>query len=220
MKVDPKQFKLLDVGAIDLAPWNYKDPDARITEQLQASLESHGQVQSLLVRKKSDGRYEVCDGNHRIEQFREHGVRKAFVYDAGSISVAEAIELSMVLNDGHHPSNDFLKASALRTLLAADKEAASRLPYSQEYLSMLLSITDNDPKWTPAELRGEPSENEHDADMVNVQAVVSREFFEGAWQAAQDAHPDEGAPDRLRARGTLIEAAIALYLQQVAHDGQ
>ncbi len=205
MQVHAKRYKLIDVAKIDKAPWNYKDPDSRLVEQLHGSLEMHGQVQSILVRQKNNGRYEVCDGNHRIDEFRANEVTHAFAYDAGRISVERAIELSFILNDGHHPSNDFLKAKALKRLLAKDADAVNRLPYTPEYLATLAAIA------IPPESGG-GSATAPGTDTTTMTIEVSKEFLDGVWsEVLEHTTPDENM-SVARHNGLAIENVCSVYL--------
>src|SRR5580693_10487724 len=76
-------------------PKTYEDFDR---QHLEESLENHGYVSPVLVRKLDDGTYEIIDGHHRVEQIvaRDPDTQlKAVVLDVASVAEGRRILLAL-----------------------------------------------------------------------------------------------------------------------------
>lgn len=116
-------WKEVPVAKLDKAPWNYKGEDAVIGDRLRASLKRQGQIVNLIVRPMPRGRFEVVNGNHRLDKLRELMVQTAVccVVDVNE-SVAKRIALQ---------TNELSFSANLETLSAALHTAASEIPWDE-----------------------------------------------------------------------------------------
>lgn len=83
------------------AAWSTTKRSKRNVARLRGSLEYHGQVAPLVVRRLGPGAshaFETIDGSLRLELLRELGVPTVDVVDMGGMGEAEARELHLALN--------------------------------------------------------------------------------------------------------------------------
>jgi hypothetical protein len=145
-------FKIIPLDLIIPAEWNYKTNDEEKARKLENNIRRNGQVENVLVRDLPTGYFEMVNGNHRQPAFRNVGMRFAFCYDCGPISLAEAQRLAIETNETRFDS-DALKLGDLLGQLAqvySIEELTATLPYSPESLSSMISLTDFD--WRPPTL--------------------------------------------------------------------
>lgn len=94
-----ENYKLVPIEQLVHAEWNYKQNSDEMTAKLVANMTRNGQVENLLVRKLKDGKYEVVNGNHRMDALKQIGCTKAVCYDLGTISDEEAYRISIETNE-------------------------------------------------------------------------------------------------------------------------
>ena len=89
------QIISVPVSQLVKADWNYKtDGTPEQIEKLAASV-AHDQSAGVpAVRRLSKGKYEVIDGNHRLDVIKALNWEKVDVEDFGTISTAEAVTIS------------------------------------------------------------------------------------------------------------------------------
>ena len=103
---DFAQYKIMDIADLKPAPWNYKHDDAKQAEALMENLRANGQVVNLNVRELPEGGYEIIDGNHRLVALLALKVKKAFVYDHGPLTEAEAQRVAVEINETRFPNDN------------------------------------------------------------------------------------------------------------------
>ena len=63
-------FELMEVSKLIKADWNYKTDDEKKLKDLQENFKRNGQVENIIVRELSKGKYEVVNGNHRLDALK------------------------------------------------------------------------------------------------------------------------------------------------------
>jgi hypothetical protein len=111
------------------AAWSTTKRSKRNVDRLRGSLEHHGQVAPLVVRRLGPGAnhpLEVIDGSLRLDLLRELGVALVDVVDVGGMGEAEARELHLALNlHGARREADAV-ADALEQAIAGQKGIDAR----------------------------------------------------------------------------------------------
>jgi ParB family chromosome partitioning protein len=81
------------------APWNYKtDGRPELIEKLVKSATYQKSIGVIAVRELGKNKYEIIDGNHRLDALKQLGVDEVTVENFGKISKAEAVVISKQRN--------------------------------------------------------------------------------------------------------------------------
>lgn len=159
-----RKFIILPVSKLIKAEWNYKVDDEQIQEKLDNSITKHGQIQNCQVREIDNGLFEVIDGNHRLNSFRNLGKTHVMCFNHGKISEEEAKIIAINSNEIKF-DYDPAKLSALLTelqLSMPEVDIRSTLPFNEEEWTEIFNpITD----------RISNADENHDLEEDNFEAV-------------------------------------------------
>jgi hypothetical protein len=142
MKGFLKNYKVLKVDLIDNAPWNYKEQDKFMQGQLVENIKTNGQVESVIVRQMDDGRYEMVNGNHRLDAFRELKIKEVMCYDLGIVEEALAVRIAIETNETRFKS-DHLKLAALIERTAQEfsvEDLMKTMPYKKPEIENMVGL--------------------------------------------------------------------------------
>lgn len=128
------EVRTVPLAALVRAEWNYKNEDDFIQEKLSENLRRNGQLETLLVRRLPDGKFEVVNGNHRLTSLRGIGAETALVLDLGDIPEHEAKRLAIELNETRFPSDMTRLARLLSELKTKyeEPELLRTMPYERK----------------------------------------------------------------------------------------
>lgn len=132
-------YIVLPVASLVRAPWNYKRSDGRVTDALMKNMARHrqmahadGVLQNVIVRAVG-GKYEIVNGNHRLEVLRRLGIKTVLVFNLGTVSKEEAQRTAIETNETTFMDNRAMLAdivNGLRTTFGrSDIEAT--IPFTQ-----------------------------------------------------------------------------------------
>jgi len=141
--VGKRRYRILKLAQLVKAEWNYKKDEPEQARKLVANIKRNGQVENLLVRDLGRNRYEVVNGNHRIDALNELQTKSAIVCDLGKISKAEAMRLAVETNETMFET-DFVKLSKLFKEMKVDfdeEDLLSTLPFDAREFSDIEQIT-------------------------------------------------------------------------------
>lgn len=122
--------------------------------ELKASIEKHGFSVPILVRRRDDGKYELIDGEHRIEVVKELGWTEipAVISEASDLT---ANMLNILANTARGTQNTMDIAEALRRAYdagASVEELAAATGHTQEWVCRHLTLTEM-PDWVQDAVR-------------------------------------------------------------------
>ena len=153
----PKSQVTIKTGWVELpldrlvkAPWNYKEDDPEKAKTLTANIKKNGQVQNIIVRDLDNGKFEVCNGNHRLDSFRELKLRKAMTYNLGKCSLAEGKRVAIETNETNFDNNPTALAGIIKELgFAADapydlSDLVETMPYDESEMKGMADLLDFD----------------------------------------------------------------------------
>ena len=137
-------FREISIHELVKADWNYKVEDDFTQEKLDANLLRNGQLETLLVRRLENGKYEVVNGNHRLSSLLVLGVDMVKVFDLGVIPDAEARRLAIEVNETRF-QGDTLKLARLIDELKVtygQDNLLETMPYDRRGLDRLSGMAD------------------------------------------------------------------------------
>jgi hypothetical protein len=136
-----KNYKEIELKKLIFAAWNYKGEDPELMERLKANIVANGAIENLVVRPIGQGKYEVVNGNHRLQAYKELNMKTALCYDMGDISDAMAKRVAVELNETKFP-NDSKKLAAMLNELKEEygfDELKMTSPLDEEALANTLT---------------------------------------------------------------------------------
>jgi uncharacterized ParB-like nuclease family protein len=145
------------------ALWNYKEKDPETQEDLEENIRHNGQVENIIVRelggKKGKMKYEVVNGNHRLQAFLSIGFKTVVCYNRGEISEAAAARIAIETNETKFGADNIKLAKLIGNIKAEFKleELAKTMPYKLEELQNFGTLTEFN--WNPV-AGSEPDETE------------------------------------------------------------
>ena len=110
-----KGWVKVDLGQLMKAEWNYKTENSEKSKKLTANLKRNGQVENILIRELN-GKYEVVNGNHRLDGFREAGIVEPMCYNLGKISDKAAQRIAVETNETRFESDPLKLAEIISGL--------------------------------------------------------------------------------------------------------
>lgn len=219
----------IPVELLDKAPWNVKDEDEAQSKALAANMARNGVIVNSIVRALPNGRYELVDGNHRLDAYESVGVEEVMCFNLGDKTEPEAQRIAIEINETRFPTNEVRLAQAMEVLSVEfgldDLEAT--MPYTRQDLEDLVEMTRFD--WENyGESRSESAfTDKHGAhkDETGVPMYLVRAYLPAAlhelWQQWID-HARENL-DALDEQEAFVEAVRALadhYGFQTEADGE
>ena len=178
-----KQVIKLPIEKLVKAEWNYKtDGTNDQIQKLMNSIKYDNSAGVLAVRKLRN-KYEVIDGNHRLEALKRLKYKEVQVEDFGDLPKSKAIVLSRRRN--HVWFDDDLVSFG--TLLKEDvlpdipMETLKEILPEDENLENLLNF--NEFEWK------EPEQKTKDVNTVAIQFIVSKDVAE-IWNAYVEENKD------------------------------
>lgn len=112
-----KGYSYIDIDKLVKAEWNYKEEDHKKSIKLKANISRNGQVENIIVRELSNDVFEVVNGNHRYDAFKELGYKEVFCYNLGKITDREAKRLAIETNEISFDKDEILMAETVHDIL-------------------------------------------------------------------------------------------------------
>jgi hypothetical protein len=139
-------YKPVDINLLVKAKWNYKIDDHERTEKLKNNIKLNGQIENIIVRNFGKGKFEIVNGNHRLDAMKELKIKKVMVFDCGDISLTKAKRIAIETNETIFDSDPFKLAE---TIVAVMKdipidELILTMPYTEEDLMGFGKLLDFD----------------------------------------------------------------------------
>ena len=183
-------FRLAPLSSLIIAEWNYKENNELQKEKLKTNITENGFVQNLVIRKLGD-KFEVVDGNHRLEALMELGFKEVQVCDVGIITDKQAYILSINLNETKFENNEWKLASIIKGLSddMDAEELENILPFELGNIESMISTAEVD--WENLEINDSSTE-EVDGGYHTVMVQITEEVFEtwGKWCKAVQEETD------------------------------
>ena len=128
------------------ADWNYKTEDPNKQEKLKENIKRNGQIENIIIRELETGFYEVVNGNHRLSVLKALNIEKAYSYNLGKISQAQAIRIAIETNETKFDTDSIALAERVKELTEEFdlKDLINTLPYSETEIDNFSKLTDFD----------------------------------------------------------------------------
>lgn len=140
------------VGWVDIplhllvkASWNYKEEDDFIASKLLNNIAKNKQLVNIIVRELDDGKFEICNGNHRYDPFVKLGYETVHCYNLGkNISLPQAQRIAIETNETNFPNDPLKLSTTIKNIVEEftlfDVEAT--LPYDKSTTVEFLKLAE------------------------------------------------------------------------------
>ena len=127
---------------LEKAPWNYKTDDPVLAQKLAANIRKNGFILNIVVREIDGGRYEVIDGNHRLDALRLVGIKNVRAYNLGPIPEIRAKRVAIELNETRFDNDQYRLFETMQELLEGFEieDLAATLPITEVELEKYQEI--------------------------------------------------------------------------------
>jgi len=167
-KITKKGWVQLPTKKLVKADWNYKEDDEEKAATLTANIRRNGQIENIIVREVDGGKFEVANGNHRVDSFLDLKFKTCICYNLGPVSEQEAKRVAVETNETRFNSDRTALASIIHELgFAADAEfdladLVETMPYDETELKGFSDLLNFD--WSSFEQKRVPPPNSGDED--------------------------------------------------------
>jgi len=151
-----KKFIKVRLNKLVKCSWNYKNDDSKLLKKLVNNLKRNGQIENIIIRELDTGYYEIVNGNHRLDAFKELKYKDCMCYNLGKITESQAKRLAIETNETKF-SHDEVELSKLLKELEEEfdiDELIETLPYDDIQFNEII----NDPS-IPSLNYDPPNEN-------------------------------------------------------------
>ena len=131
-----KGFQKVDIKGLLKAKWNYKYDDKQKAESLRKNIERNGQIENIVVRELTPGRFEIVNGNHRLDAFLALGFKDVQAFNLGKISLSAAKRVAIELNETRFPTDQISLAETIGEIVKEFGIAdLGSLPFTNEEIT-------------------------------------------------------------------------------------
>lgn len=92
-------FITIPISQLIRADWNYKYEDDMVKEKLKENIKRNGLLENLIVREVEKDKFEVINGNHRLDILKELNYKEAMCYNLGKIQDHIAKRIAVETNE-------------------------------------------------------------------------------------------------------------------------
>lgn len=92
-------FVTIPITNLIKAEWNYKYDDEVIKEKLKENIKRNGLIENLIVREIGKDKFEVVNGNHRLDVLQELNYKEVMCYNLGNVPDYVAKRIAVETNE-------------------------------------------------------------------------------------------------------------------------
>ncbi len=112
-------------------------------EKVKKSIETHGQIDPIIVRQLDDGSYEIVNGYHRYMAMKELGYTDVEVKNLGKMTREQAIAKALSTEYPKIPLDELEVAQLVKEFVDKGYEL-TELPYTMEEIEAKIELLDFD----------------------------------------------------------------------------
>ncbi len=151
------KFLEIPIKKLAKAKWNYKTDNDEMKQSLLENIKKNGQLENLIVRELKD-KYEVVNGNHRLDVFIELKAKKVMCCNVGKITPKQAYRVALETNETKFDSDDVKMANLVKEILTEVEidDLSTTMPWKAEELENMKKLSNFD--WSQYDKDGEKKE--------------------------------------------------------------
>lgn len=137
-------FVTIPITNLIKAEWNYKYEDEVIKEKLKENIKRNGLIENLIVREIDKDKFEVINGNHRLDVLLELNYKEAMCYNLGKVEDYIAKRIAIETNETKFVADPNKLSEILKDLtdnISID-DLLETLPFTSGELESLTSDLD------------------------------------------------------------------------------
>jgi hypothetical protein len=135
-------FVELPTSKLVKADWNYKTEDQEKSKKLKENIKRNGQIENIIVRELDNNKFEVVNGNHRLDVLKDLKYKKVHCYNFGKISKAQAIRIAIETNETKFESDSIALAQRIKEISKHFNDLPVTMPYTEQEIENFKTLTD------------------------------------------------------------------------------
>lgn len=140
---------MVPIGELMYAPWNYKEKDADMSKSLSNFMMLVGNCVEISVAQRAEEpknkKWEVIDGNHRLEIYHQKKVKTVPVKKHGRLSIQERMVRGMGINENRFDSDVVKMAGLFSKMNESPEKLAEYMPFSEQQIIEFIDLSRYDP---------------------------------------------------------------------------
>lgn len=139
----PHGWQFLPIDKMLKAGWNYKTDDAEKQLKLTENIRRNGQLETIIVRDFPGGFYEVVNGNHRLDSFKECKIKIVLTRYLGKVSQEEAVRKAIETNEFRFDTDTVKLAQRIKEISNefSITDLAITMPYTETEIENYKNLT-------------------------------------------------------------------------------
>lgn len=177
----------LPVDILFEANWNYKKNKKSLQKKLTNNIKKNGLIENLIVRELGADKYEVVNGNHRLQSLKSLNIKTAMCYNLGTVGLSTAKRIALETNEIKFSSDRYKLSEIIKGLLLEFNvdELSLTLPFDETEFTELSTFSDLDEN-----LDIDFGEDDFDLDDVEVESKASTSSFSSIEKLELMVEPD------------------------------
>jgi ParB family transcriptional regulator, chromosome partitioning protein len=94
-----KGFCEIPIEQLVKADWNYKEDNPELEQKLLENIKRNGQIENIIVRDVSNGKFEIVNGNHRLDVLHLAEFKTVYCFNLGKVSDTQAKRIAIETNE-------------------------------------------------------------------------------------------------------------------------
>jgi hypothetical protein len=189
-------FQVLSVKDMVKAEWNYKKNSNWMMERLINNFRRNGQLETIVVRKIPKGKYEVVNGNHRLDAFQRLGIAEVHCFLLEKASLEEAKRIAVELNETRFDTDPVILSELIASIEKEfPEDLLQTLPITEEDLEGLRMMQKFDWANTDGHTGGrneEPASEEKARSSITIQLKLNSAQYDRWMECCQKAQTEKG----------------------------
>lgn len=139
-----KGFAEIPINKLVKASWNYKNENDFLAKKLIENIRRNGQIENIIVRELDDDKFEIVNGNHRLDAFISLGLETIHCFNLGKVSLENAQRIAIETNETKFETDSIRLSILLKDIIEefSFEDVNLTMPFTENELSDMTDFAD------------------------------------------------------------------------------